>query len=355
MAQTYDSSTFPLKMWETDVDYYADSVEWCPVNPYQDLLLCGMYQLEEDKSVTEGAGFNSQTRVGCLQLFQLTQEDTCFLQYKLQTSGVLDVKWSPHMIHRYCLVGVASADGQLVLYNLKNVDDSPNFVLEEFSKKTLDESFSNLALSLDWFNWKQPSLDPKVVVSDSNGQMTVLQLTETNLDILHQWNAHSFECWIGAANYFDPSVVFSGGDDCLLKSWDIRMSTIHPVFTCKKHSMGVTSIHKSKKKEYMLASGSYDEHVILWDTRHMKHLKESNVKEDFLQWLQPVFRKRMNNGIEDKLNRQAMADTRAIKNQEQQERRQAIVAARMIETAEQRTIAQITKRGGMATARTARS
>ncbi|XP_076312134.1 diphthine methyltransferase [Tachypleus tridentatus] len=276
MAQTCDPSSFPITIWETDVGYYADSVEWCPVNPYQNLLLCGMYQLEEDKSVTESAGFNSQTRVGCLQLFQLTQDDTCFLQYKLQTFGVLDVKWCPHMIHKYCLVGVASADGQLVLYNLKNADDSPNLLLEEFSKKKLDENSSNLALSLDWFNWKQPSLDPKVVVSDSNGQVTVIQLTETNLDILHQCSAHSFECWIAAANYFDPSVVFSGGDDCLLKSWDIRMSTIHPVFACKKHSMGVTSIHKSKKKEYMLASGSYDEHVVLWDTRHMKQSLTEN-------------------------------------------------------------------------------
>ena len=36
-----------------DTVYSADSVEWCPVEGFQDLLLCGTYQLEEkDPKVT---------------------------------------------------------------------------------------------------------------------------------------------------------------------------------------------------------------------------------------------------------------------------------------------------------------
>ena len=35
----------PLKLFEFDVVYSADSVEWCPVEGFQDILLCGTYQL----------------------------------------------------------------------------------------------------------------------------------------------------------------------------------------------------------------------------------------------------------------------------------------------------------------------
>ena len=33
-----------------DTVYNADSTEWCPVDGFQDLLLCGTYQLEENES-----------------------------------------------------------------------------------------------------------------------------------------------------------------------------------------------------------------------------------------------------------------------------------------------------------------
>ena len=36
-----------------DTEYSADSVEWCPIDGFQDLMLCGTYQLEETKQVSE--------------------------------------------------------------------------------------------------------------------------------------------------------------------------------------------------------------------------------------------------------------------------------------------------------------
>lgn len=35
-----------------DTGYSADSVEWCPVEPHRDVLVCGTYQLE--KSAEQG-------------------------------------------------------------------------------------------------------------------------------------------------------------------------------------------------------------------------------------------------------------------------------------------------------------
>lgn len=34
-----------------DTAYSADSVEWCPVADFQNLMLCGTYQLKEAKQV----------------------------------------------------------------------------------------------------------------------------------------------------------------------------------------------------------------------------------------------------------------------------------------------------------------
>jgi len=52
--------------------------------------------------------------------------------------------------------------------------------------------------------------DPQIVVSNSVGNLTVVDVTTAGLVPTSQWKAHDFEAWIAAFNYHNTNVVFSG-------------------------------------------------------------------------------------------------------------------------------------------------
>lgn len=89
------------------------------------------------------------------------------------------------------------------------------------------------------------------------------------------WQAHALcgapiEVWVGAPNArWDPHVAWSGGDDGTLKGWDLRTAGegCRPTFTSTAHSAGVTCVEWHPRTPHVVATGSYDERVLLWDDR----------------------------------------------------------------------------------------
>jgi diphthamide biosynthesis protein 7 len=81
---------------------------------------------------------------------------------------------------------------------------------------------------------------PQLLVSQSDGTIALLS---GELKLEHEWKAHDYEAWIAAFNYWNPSICYTGnvlfdqykgGDDTLLKGWDVRLGFDAPIFTSRQ-------------------------------------------------------------------------------------------------------------------------
>lgn len=156
--------------------------------------------------------------------------------------------------------------------------------LELIIQKKVSDEDEVLALSLDWCTGKLTNnndFGTKIVVSDSKGFISLFEINENELNKINSWSAHEFEAWITAFDYWNINVIYSGGDDCKFQRIDTRIKNI--TLLNKVHGAGVTSIHSNATREFLLASGSYDEILRLWDTRNFKQ-PISNVKLDGGIW-----------------------------------------------------------------------
>ena len=244
---------------DIDTELYADSVEWCPVEEHGGFFVGATYQLQTSENESDG----SSKRKGYLQLYEAKHLDTEFELRKharIDTVGILDVKWCYHSCaDDKPIFACVDSCGNVNVY--KFLPDNFNFEpITALSHKT-----DCIALSLSWSTDITAALQPCIASSFSTGELKISQLTPTALTKLSAWKAHEFEAWICAFNHHNPSIVYSGGDDCLFKGWDSR--TNQCLFLNRTHEMGVCSMHCSLNRDNILATGSYDENIRIWDTR----------------------------------------------------------------------------------------
>lgn len=233
-----------MELWRTKLELPADSVEFCPNLERDGIFVVGTYKLNEE----------TRNRSGGIVTFR-RNADVCERVASFPVPGVLDLKWFGDKL------GVALSNGAVQIRRLLAVEGPVEIPVEAETEPSQQES---LALALSW----NLSDAGKVAASYSNGDASVLQLTESNLEVLSTFHCHGFEVWALAWDPFQQHILYTGGDDCILKAWDARTS--EPTRTIRKHTMGVTAILPHTKLDHLLASGSYDETVFFWDTRTMR-------------------------------------------------------------------------------------
>ncbi|ORX56608.1 WD40 repeat-like protein [Piromyces finnis] len=298
MAESDKPVTFynPKTQHEYKAVYCTDVVEFCPYEGHEDLFVIGTYEVlesggnviseavdtldndsnEDDDSIDIGDiddddDDNSIKRTGRLlfQSLEAVRDDKGKKKIKvhnitsLSTPAIFDLKWSHKKINDYGYLGMADAIGNVTVYKL--VSNGKSYDFEKVANT--DNTTNELCCSLDWSN--RISNTNNIVVSRSNGYISLYNFNNSEISQLEHWKGHDFEAWCAAFDQWNTNVIYSGADDCLFKGWDTRIGTSTPTFVNKKHEAGVCTIQVNPHNENIMATGSYDSYLNIWDKRNM--------------------------------------------------------------------------------------
>lgn len=199
----------------------CDSVE-----TFKNLVACSTYKLKEDGSKT-----------GAIELYRLLEGGELELRAVSDCDAVFGSRW----LHgsRTFLVSVTSSAG-IVVHALSEESCSLECELTHRFEANPDMS----CLSVDVLQSGVDCPTTSLAVSRSDGRISVCTFSEgparaSSIEVVAEWDAHSYgrlapaEVWCaawrqrasgsGAPAACDfGTVLWSGGDDALLKGWDIR-------------------------------------------------------------------------------------------------------------------------------------
>ncbi|KXN90029.1 Diphthamide biosynthesis protein 7 [Leucoagaricus sp. SymC.cos] len=282
-----------------DTGFPADSLEFCPSHAANDIFVCGTYKLDADKFSAENQRIAAQHRRGQCLVFQVETSDgvdsTNEVPYRkiqeFDLPAVLDMKWGHTQENAQPLLAVADSEGNITFHRLNLDEVSVSLIngialTHSLTQRHLSQvervqctSPDTLCLSLDWANrLSRNPLDASLVVSLSNGSVCILRPTEASVSLSDSWHAHDHEPWIAAWNYWNTNVLYTGGDDLKLKTWDVRCGFDSPIYVNHRFDAGITSIQSNPHTEHLLAVGSYNNTVQLFDARQpLKPLVHADV------------------------------------------------------------------------------
>lgn len=245
MATLWTSIKLPIQV---------DCIEFCPTSGFGGLLACGLYQLQSSNE--EHASETNQTRIGGVQIVRcynsFCQSDGFqdFASYRID-AGVLALRW----ISDQDLICACS-------------DSKIRFLKLDRSEKKLycAQDISIPASSGIILNVELDSSRSSFAIGDSTGHVAFGNLDRP--DLSNSWNAHGqSEVWCVDFHRGEPNLLLSGADDGLLKVWDRRVVTSEQTAASSiRHDAGVISI-LSTFDPNKVWTGSYDDHLRLWDLR----------------------------------------------------------------------------------------
>ena len=94
------------------LDGNADTVEFCPDNPFHHILAAATYTLQES---------SQPCRVGTLSLFSIHDKTRLKFIQQIKTSGIFYMKWRPRKGNMQPHLLQADSDGDLTTYCLESL------------------------------------------------------------------------------------------------------------------------------------------------------------------------------------------------------------------------------------------
>lgn len=243
-----------------------DVVEW---NPTKNLLLCGTYEVLESEATSVAFDIN---RCGSITLLSLQSEKLKVLQ-SIETEAIFDLKWEQQDSSDTQKFITGDSKGNATLYEV----DKYNKINLTTNLQILDKS---LAVSIDWK--KSANQNQSFLITGSNGEIANVVIKESEMKIEAKFKAHEFECWTATFDKWSDNIFYSGGDDSMFLTWDLRCCT-KPSIRNKVHNAGVCFVTCNPFKENQVLTGSYDECIRVWDTRNLRR--------------QPLFERNLGGGV----------------------------------------------------------
>ena len=278
---------------EEEVSLHPCSIENMPGVDFT--YAVGMYELNEELG----------TRMGCVSINRGAEK----LHTYSVDAGILDMKFSANYLA--CVLSTSKLS-VLTYDNAKN-DTVGNSVSLSSVFSTEDVyGDDGLFLSVDWRHYQNNFGAPMdftalnntlLATSTQSGKIRVFSchynevsgfsLTHQKcLTDIHKLYNHTQPIW---TTTFDPhsghtgsigglNTILTGGDDGKFKLWDLRcvdtctgkeedevnVATPSPTMVSNFHAAGVTSAQYHPTNPNILATGSYDQQLCIWDKRKMK-------------------------------------------------------------------------------------
>jgi WD40 repeat protein len=118
---------------------------------------------------------------------------------------------------------VALSNGCVGSYKLVLDSTEPELRFVENARLFPDTS---LVLSL-----APSTVSDSILVTLSTGEVAVVTLANGNMETTRTWQAHDLEVWCSA--WKTPNIVLTGGDDALLRIWDLREDIVTQTMVSK--------------------------------------------------------------------------------------------------------------------------
>ncbi|CAF0908053.1 unnamed protein product [Rotaria sordida] len=255
----------------------------------QNHLVVACVQIPKDGTINDSTQYESERgEFGGFGLFNAKIE----IELKINHDG--EVNRARYMPQNPSLIATKSPSSEVLIFNYTKLSNLPKEQLMTQSAESCPElrlrGHTKEGYGLSW----NPNTSGHILSASDDHTICLWNIDKTPtegkfVDPLAIFSGHQAVVEDVAWHLFHETLFGSVGDDCKLMIWDTRSSNYtKPSHVVDAHNAEVNCLSFNPFSEYILATGSADKTVALWDLRNLKlklHTFESHKDEIFqVQW-----------------------------------------------------------------------